>query len=204
MDSSLRSRTTRNAYVLISALLWITVAIGVFQAGQRAIGAAQGGYRLSVPASAVEPDIELPSGFEVAGAVPLRAVIVDPSPAQLLLATGPPALWWAGAVAILWLLQKLARSVRKGDPFRASNVHRLRQLGFLFLVGYPLATIIDGFLTNLFFSSPVWPAGRPFPSLVIEFQVLSGTALLAGVGLLVLAGVFSHGVRLREDVDATV
>lgn len=70
MDSSPRSRTARNAYVLISALLCITVAMGIFQAGQRVIGAAQGGYRLSVPMTTNEPDIELPSGFEVAGAVP--------------------------------------------------------------------------------------------------------------------------------------
>jgi len=150
-----------------------------------------------------EPDIQLPSGFEVAGVVPLRAVIEDPSPAQLVLATGTPAVWWAGAVAILWLLQRLAQSVRKGDPFSASNVRRLRQLGFLFLVGYPLATIIDGFLTDWFIST-AFTEGRPFPPILIEFQVLSATALLAGVGLLVLAGVFAHGVRLREDVDATV
>ena len=204
MGSSPRSRTARNAYVLVSALLWITVASGIFQAGQRVIGVVQGGYRLSVPVSGVETDIELPSGFEVAGAVPLRAVIEDPSPAQLVLATGPQVFWWAGVVAILWLLQRLAHSVRKGDPFHASNVRRLRQLGILFLVGYPLATIIDGFLMNWFFSSPVWPEGRPFPAIIIEFHVLSATALLAGLGLLVLAGVFAHGVRLREDVDATV
>lgn len=203
MGSSPRSRTARNAYVLVSALLWITVASGIFQAGQRVIGAAQGGYRLSVPMSTNEPDIQLPSGFEVAGVVPLRAVIEDPSPAQLVLATGTPAVWWAGAVAILWLLQRLAQSVRKGDPFSASNVRRLRQLGFLFLVGYPLATIIDGFLTDWFIST-AFTEGRPFPPILIEFQVLSATALLAGVGLLVLAGVFAHGVRLREDVDATV
>ena len=203
MGSSPRSRTARNAYVLVSALSWITVASGIFQAGQRVIGAAQGGYRLSVPMSTNEPDIQLPSGFEVAGVVPLRAVIEDPSPAQLVLATGTPAVWWAGAVAILWLLQRLAQSVRKGDPFSASNVRRLRQLGFLFLVGYPLATIIDGFLTDWFIST-AFTEGRPFPPILIEFQVLSATALLAGVGLLVLAGVFAHGVRLREDVDATV
>ena len=124
--------------------------------------------------------------------------------AQLVTATVGPAVWWAGVVAILWLLRGLARSAREGDPFHVSNVRRLRQLGFLFLVGYPLATIIDGFLTNWVFSSSVWPEGRPFPEIVIEFQVLSATALLAGVGLLVLGGVFAHGVRLREDDDATV
>jgi hypothetical protein len=204
MSSPPRARTARNAYVLISALLWITVASGIFHAGERVIGAAQGGYRLSVPVSAVESDIELPAGFEVAGPVPLQAVIEDPSLAQLALASGPQLLWWAGVVAILRLLQRLGQSVRKGDPFHASNIRRLRQLGILFLVGYPLATMIDGFLINWFFSSPVWPEGRPFPAIIIEFQVLSATALLAGVGLLVLAGVFAHGVRLREDVDATV
>lgn len=130
-------------------------------------------------------------------------MIEEPSPAQLVLATVGPALWWAGAVAILWLLRGLARSARKGDPFRALNVRRLRRLGFLFLLGYPLATIIEGFLTDWFIST-TWTEGRPFPPILIEFQVLSGTALLAGVGLLVLAGVFAHGVRLREDVDATV
>lgn len=198
------SRAARNAYVLINVLLWITVAIGIGRLAHRVIGFAQGGYRLSFPAVMDGVDIELPLGFEVAGGTPIKAIIEDPSFAQLAWVTAQPALWWAGAVAMLWLLRRLARSVREGDPFSASNIGPLRKLALLFLLGYPLATIIDGLLTNWFFSGGVWPEGHNFPSIFIEFQLLSATALLAGVSLLVLAEVFAHGVRLREDVDATV
>ena len=186
------SRAARSAYVLISVLLWIIVAIGIVRFAEKVIGFTQGGYRLSLPLIMDGVDVELPRGFAVAGGPPIRAVIEDPSLAPLVLATVPPALWWAGAVAILWLLRRLARSAREGDPFRVSNVGRLRKLGLLFLLGYPLATITDGFLTDWFFSAGVWPESRPFPPIVIEFQVLSGTALLAGVSLLVPAEVFAQ------------
>jgi hypothetical protein len=198
------SRKTRSMSLLITGLLLVVGATGIVNAVERIVGGARGEYRLSFPTSGFVSVKELAPGFEVAGATPILAIVDDPSFSQLLLASLPPALWWAGVVAILWLLRGLAVSVRDGDPFRTSNIRRLRGLGFLFLLGYPLATVIDGFMTNLFFSTPIWEEGRPFPAIIIEFQVFSATALLAGVGLLVLAEVFAHGVRLREDVDATV
>jgi Protein of unknown function (DUF2975) len=105
----------------------------------------------------------------------------------------------------LWLLRGVARSAAAGDPFRTSNVTRLRWLGALFLLGFPLATIVEGSFTDWFFSTGVW-AGGPLPpgGIASGFPVVSGPAIMAAVCLFALAEVFAYGARLREDVDATI
>jgi hypothetical protein len=103
-------------------------------------------------------------------------------------------------IAGLWLLRGIARSVREGDPFNAANVRRLRGIGFLLVLGVPAVELLDYSLRlQLFNSLPpslgnISTAGWSVP----------GNELLAGLGVFILAEVFAHGVRLREDVEGTV
>jgi hypothetical protein len=87
--------------------------------------------------------------------------------------------------------------VRDGDPFVAANVRRLRIIGFILAVGVPVigyvTQLIDGALAA---GSTVGELGQSY--------TLSGNGPLAGLGVFVLAEVFAHGVRLREDVEGTV
>jgi hypothetical protein len=149
-------------------------------------------------------DVPLPEGFEIAGPLPVNVDLADPSLSQRVIATVPVLVWWALALVGLWLLRKVARSAAKGDPFHAANVTRLRWLGALFLLGFPLATLADGYFRDLLFSD-MWTGG-PLPSgIETGFQVVvSAPAIMAAVCLFALAAVFAYGARLREDVDATI
>jgi hypothetical protein len=199
------SRAARTAYFVLTVLLWITVVAGLILVAHRLFGLLQDSQTLTVPASAAIDDVRLPEAFEIAGPLPVNVDIADPSLTQRVIATVPPFVWWALALVVLWLLRKVARSAAQGDPFQRANVTRLRWLGALFLVGFPLATIVEGFFTDWLFSAGVWTSG-PLPpgGITTQFPVVSGPAIMAAVSLFALAEVFAYGARLREDVDATI
>ena len=172
----------------------------------RLFGLLQDSGTLTLPASVSVDDVRLPEGFEIGGPLPVNVDLVDPSLAQRVIATVPVSVWWALALVVLWLVRQVARSAAQGDPFRASNVTRLRWLSALFLLGFPLATIVAGYFADLLFSPEVWTGG-PLPADGIEggFQlVVSAPAIMGAVCLFALAEVFAYGARLREDVDATI
>ena len=200
------SRAARTAYLVLTVIFWITVVIGLILVAHRLFGLLQDSGTLTLPASVSVNDVPLPEGFEIAGPLPVNVDLADPSLSQRVIATVPVFVWWALALVGLWLLRKVARSAATGDPFQAANVTRLRWLGALFLLGFPIATIVDGYFRDLLFSADVWTGG-PLPPGGIEtgFQVVvSAPAIMAAVCLFALASVFAYGARLREDVDATI
>lgn len=101
-------------------------------------------------------------------------------------------------LALLWLARALLLSVRDGDPFVTANVRRLRIIGFLLAVGVP----IIGYVTQLL--DGALAATSAVGELGSQGFSISGNAPLAGLGVFVLAEVFAHGVRLREDIEGTV
>jgi len=104
------------------------------------------------------------------------------------------------AFVALWQLRGLLRSVRHGDPFHTSNVRRLRQFGWLIMLGYPVVAFISSLLNEGLGST----MAAEQPLLGSEFDPHLGIALPTGLAVLVLAEVFAHGVRLREDIEGTI
>jgi Protein of unknown function (DUF2975) len=100
-------------------------------------------------------------------------------------------------IAILWLLRGILFSVRQGDPFTQANVRRLRAIGLALLIGTPVAELLMSAFDQALTSSVRAPGSG------LSFSV-PGTGVVAGLGVFVLAQVFAHGVRLREDVEGTV
>jgi hypothetical protein len=184
--------------LLLLTILWATAVIGSAVAG-----AASGNYTPSLemttwPGQLAEP---LPPGFDLVEHVPIQVTLRQPTPAQLLLSVAVGLLPLLLVAAVLWLLRGLARSVRQGDPFSAANVRRLRRLGLLFLLGYPVMVIITRLLQDwLVTTLPVLPLG----GIGTTLDVISPIALLAGLVMFLLAEVFAHGLRLREDVEGTI
>jgi hypothetical protein len=143
----------------------------------------------------------LPPGFDLVEHVPIQVTLRQPTLAQLLLSVAVGLLPLLLVAAVLWLLRGLARSVRHGDPFCAANVRRLRRLGLLFLLGYPAMVIVTRLLQDwLVTTLPVLPLG----GIGTTLDVISPIALLAGLVMFLLAEVFAHGLRLREDVEGTI
>jgi hypothetical protein len=200
------SRAARIANLVLTVTLWITVLVALVLVSHRLFGFLQDSHTLSLPASVSVERVPLPERFEIAGPLPVTVDLVDPSLRQRVIATVPVLAWWALALAVVWFLRKVVRSAANGDPFQASNVARLRWLGALFLLGFPLAAILDGYFRDLLFSADEWTGG-PLPpgGIVTGFQVVvSAPAIMAAVSLFALAEVFAYGARLREDVDATI
>jgi hypothetical protein len=100
----------------------------------------------------------------------------------------------------LWQLRGLLGSVRHGDPFHAANVRRLRWFGWLLLLGYPLVALASSLLKESLGST----MSEAQPLLGNSAVVTPAAAMLGGLAVLVLAEVFAHGVRLREDVEGTI
>lgn len=140
------------------------------------------------------PPTVVSSGYRVPVTIRIRhadahEVVLDL--ARGLLQLGP----W---IVLLWQLRRLLLSVREGDPFTSTNVRRLRGIGFLLLFGFPLAVFITQLIERqLAASSGVDALATRLPG---DF----GAAPIVALGVFVLAQVFAHGVRLREDVEGTV
>lgn len=199
------SASATAGYYLVTALLVLVVAIGSLLIANAAVGAARGGHMpfggrsLSVDASVTPKDLKsLPRGLRVRDESRVNAEIERPTSAQLLLKAGTRVGPLALLIAALWLLRALAQSVRAGAPFGAPNVRRLRALGFLLLLGYPVVAVLNWALL-LALGNTVPLSELSTPGLSIQ-----AAPLLAGLGAFVLAEVFAHGTRLREDVEATI
>ncbi|MEP6665046.1 MAG: DUF2975 domain-containing protein [Nocardioidaceae bacterium] len=208
MPSQSPSGAVRTGYVLVSGLLFLTIAFGVLALASVAVGLARHGdsilygETLRVPLQMSPDDFgPLPAGLTVDTWPTVDIEIHHPTSAQMLLRSamdfGPLVLIGAG----LWLLRGFMRSVMDGDPFGSANVRRLRGLGFILVLGAPLVELL-----NYSLRSSVFNVLPEYPSLHLGYSgyTLPGSALLAGLGAFILAEVFAYGVRLREDVEGTI
>lgn len=190
------SRSTAFATNLAALLLVLAGAFGVFLIGK----AVFGGPQEVVAHQEVRPAqlASLPPSVVRPSTVPVTIRIRDASSQQLFLSTARDLIVVVLFVAVLWLVRRLLLSVRDGDPFTNANVRRLRTLGFLLLVGLPLGGILTRYLeAGLAASSPVGELGT-------ALRLDPGPGPIVALGVFVLAEVFAHGARLRDDVEGTV
>jgi hypothetical protein len=200
VDPKPPTRLATAGYLVVTALLVASLAAGVVLAASTAVGAARGDHTITVD-RVVTPEhlTSLPANVEpTSGYVPVTVTIRDARPAQLFLRLAIAALPGLLIVAALWQLRGLLRSARQGDPFTTANVRRLRQFGWLLLLGWPLVAYVT---TDL----------KAALAATVPADVTSGLfappiplALVFGLAVLVLAEVFAHGLRLREDVEGTI
>jgi hypothetical protein len=176
-----------------------------------AIATAVGGNRGDIVFEAAAPlDTQrIPKGLYTTDEQHTSMVIDRPTAREQRLAGARDAIPLLLVAAIMWLLRGIARSVRDGDPFVGENVRRLRTIGVLLVVGVLAVRFADGELQNARLEPYLGPS-RPEPArAAVGLQPpdeadVPATQLLCGLGAFVLAQVFAHGVRLREDVEATI
>ena len=96
--------------------------------------------------------------------------------------------------AILSRLLSIVETVRAGDPFVTANASRLQTIAWSVLALELSRLVVVGIANS------VSTATRPIH---IDWN-LSVTPWLAVLLLFVLARVFDHGARMREDLDGTV
>lgn len=194
------SRAAKIAYVLVNVMLFLFVAGVVVGCIALVHGLVSGG-NVSVRAELEHVHIRSLPGMRIVAGPDVTIEVRDATTKQQLLsaatAVGPALLLGIG----LWLLRGLALSVRAGAPFGRANVARLRNLGYLLVVGGSLVAVADWALRlSLANTLP----GSAFGGVGFEGFRFPFPLLLAGLGAFILAEVFARGVELREDVEATI
>jgi hypothetical protein len=96
--------------------------------------------------------------------------------------------------AILTRLSAMVETVRAGDPFVAANAVRLQRIAWSAL-GLKLLNVV---VTSI--AASIATATNPIG---IKWR-LDVTGWLVVLLLFVLAGVFEHGTRMRDDLEGTV
>jgi hypothetical protein len=202
VDPTPPTRLATTAYLVVTALLVGFLAAGVVLTATAIIAAVQGNHSITQDRF-VAPDAltSLPANIKPTTNIPVTVTINDASPTQLFLRLAITLLPGLLILALLWQLWGLLRSARHGDPFTDANIWRLRQFGWLLLLGWPLVAYLTMALKELL--AATW-ASPTDPSQGGVFAPPIGGALIFGLAVLVLAEVFAHGLRLREDVDGTI
>jgi hypothetical protein len=190
------SRSTNLAIILVNLLIGITLATVLFVVGTAVIGRSH--QVMAHQEVRTEQLGSLPPAVMRPQTIPVTIRIRNADAHQVVVDLARGFIEIAPWLILLWLMRRLLLSVREGDPFTAENVKRLRTIGFLLLFGYPLATFLGQVIEReLASSSSVGELGTSFPGGI-------GPAPIVALGVFVLAQVFAHGVRLREDVEGTV
>ena len=125
--------------------------------------------------------------------------LTDPTSGQRLLHLLPGVGFTAVVVVAAALVARLVRDVGRNDPFTPVNVRRLRVLGLLLLVAWPVVTLVQ------FAADAAVLAGHDLGELGSSFRFeLPVGVMLAGMVAGLLAEAFAAGSRLRDDVDGLV
>ena len=201
MDPTTPSRPAAIGYLIVTVLLGLALAAGVILTLLAVVGAVRGGHTIPLAREVTPEQLpSLPPNVAPANDIPVTQEINDASPLQTLLRLASDLVPLLVYVPALWLLRGLVGSVRQGDPFSAANLRRLRALGFLILLGWPVAAFCSLLLQQLL--AQTLPAAHSLGGRLVPAHL--DLTLLAGLGVLVLAEVFAHGLRLREDVEGTI
>ncbi len=195
------SGAATTGYVLVTLLLVLALlafpAFKIAEYGQMLFGDGT----LDAPAQLNPDRVALSDGVRLQGWPSVTLEVEDPTTEQIALSVAMDVGPWLLFTTGLLLLWGLARSVRQGDPFGRANVKRLRGLGFILVLGAPVVELVNSSLRASLYNE--LPPGR-FGDIGTAGFELPAAALLAGLGAFILAEVFAHGVRLREDVEGTV
>jgi hypothetical protein len=201
VDPKPPTRLATTGYLVVTALLVAFLAAGVVLTATTIVGAVRGDHSITQDRFvAPEALTSLPANIKPTDNVPVTVTIDHASPTQLFLRLAMTLLPGLLIVALLWQLWGLLRSARQGDPFTGANVWRLRQFGWLLLLGWPLVAYLTMALKELL--AATWAS--PTDQTEGLFAPPIGGALIFGLAVLVLAEVFAHGLRLREDVEGTI
>ncbi|WP_326738376.1 DUF2975 domain-containing protein [Streptomyces sp. NBC_01022] len=122
----------------------------------------------------------------------------SPSAGQRAADLGGELPWLLFGSLALLLFSRLLSGVLEQGPFTDTVAHRLSALGWLVTAGTPLAGLVAG-------SSQSWLAGSMAPVVGSEFELSGPMALvLAGLGAVIMGRIMREGVRMREDIEATI
>lgn len=193
---ALSTRALPIAWVVVNAALAGAIVLLVLLAALPVVGVDEVRVPVEVDAHGLQP----PQGVDVGTWLYGEVRIDDPTFAEAVLGAIVAIGQLPVAVAALWLLRRLLAATRRGDPFQAASVRRLRLLGGVLVVGSLVVALVDWIAR-----AELWERLPPSGGEVgVAGFALPLEIVLAGLLAYVLAEVFARGVALREDVEATI
>jgi hypothetical protein len=178
---------------LLAALAFVSLAALV-----QVVTAPSARFTVWVPldqAGRLDGPDRLPDGVGVEASAHVRALVEQPTATQSLLNAGTSLPTKCVVVAMLFLLLRIVRQARRGDPFTAGNVRLLRQLGVTVIAGGIVADVVEA----LAFRALV----GPIVDGAVGGFVWSGWWLV-GVAFLAIAEVVNRGLRMRVELDGVI
>lgn len=139
---------------------------------------------------------DVPANQEVSD-LTAAVTVADPSVEQAWTAAVPQLLDGLLVGTGAWLVLRMARTLRAGDPFTAANARRLTALALVVGVGGTASQIVH--VASTLAVLDIDPAG-PY----VAGGVLSFLPLLLMVAVAALAEVFRRGARMAQDVEGLV
>lgn len=152
-----------------------------------------------VPQTAPVPDLQPLGGASVAYDGHVRWTLPGATTGQWLLSLLPVVLTSGLVVAGTVLVWRLARRVRRQDPFGPAALRAVRGLALLVLA-YGLLIPVIRLAVTFVVLAPV----QARPELSVTVLPWQAAPLVIGWLLLVLAEAYRHGERLRDDVTGLV
>ncbi len=127
-----------------------------------------------------------------------QAGFLSPTLSQRLLVIAPPVVASLSGMLVALLLLRLLGTVRRGEPFVAANVRRLRLIAVAIAVGATLAQLLTLQGRASLLSEP---AIEPYVKLTFEisFAPFAAALLVAAV-----AEILAVGTALRREVEGLV
>ena len=102
-------------------------------------------------------------------------------------------------LAIVYNLRNLFRSLKAGEPFAYENFARLQRIG-LFVLSFALVDIGKSLFNRYLLQQNFWDHGKYY-SAKLSFGI---DVILIGLVILVLAGIFRHGYKLKTENESFI
>lgn len=157
---------------------------------------------VEVPGAGVlRPDalVNAGAGVAIAPDASISLQVSDPSGVQLTLAAVSALPSFVLTTVMLVLLWRLVGEARRTDPFVGVTAGRLRTIGWLLVVGGPIAWVVE-FMARFALSDTITATG---PTATLDLGEL-GLWFLAGVGFLAIGEVVRRGQAIRAELDQVV
>lgn len=211
--------------VVLEGLLGLAaVAIVVFGLGPLLLGAAgihlgtgpTFGRQITVPVT-LDTDVRVSGVPRVAGSPPGdvdaatggrpvklagpytgQLSLVNPSTGDRLVYLGGGSVLPLVALAVIAYLQRIVRTLRRGDPFVPENARRLTAIALLIAVGGTVGNLVHAIAIDSMVQSSA------ASGIIAHVFDVSFLPIVIGTAAAFLAEVFRQGTRLRQDVDGLV
>lgn len=193
----------RTAQVLLEGILLLSMVVAGIGSLLSVIGAVRDrAVERSVPLAPDRVDLGAGAGGYSVEAATGTATLERAGAGALIGSVAPQVLGAAVVVATAYLLWRVVRSLREGDPFNRRNARRLTAAALIVMIGGTAVGVVDAMVGLVFSTEAADALGEG--SAVTSGAEISFLPIAIGLVLGVLAEVFRRGAAMREELEGLV